>query len=179
MNQDIHLGAWIGRRQAFAAVAGKSIASQAACLRFIRNHKLYQSQTKTWPEFCETHIGVSRAHADRLIRHLEEFGEDYFRLSELTRISPETYRAIAHHVTPGGIEFNGQIIPITPDYVPSLNMAVNALRPRKPVSHAAAFPALAGQLESCIKRLEVLPVLTVENKRRLAGLASRLHKIAL
>ena len=48
----------------------------------------------TWDEFCKQHAGASRAHADEIIRRLQEFGAAYFRLSEIIRISPQSYRAI-------------------------------------------------------------------------------------
>jgi hypothetical protein len=48
----------------------------------------------TWDEFCKQHAGASRAHADEIIRRLEAFGTAYFRISEIIRISPQSYRAI-------------------------------------------------------------------------------------
>ncbi|HSW50959.1 MAG TPA: hypothetical protein VLH09_12325 [Bryobacteraceae bacterium] len=29
---------------------------------------------RTWEEFCKQHAGASRAHADQIIRRIEEFG---------------------------------------------------------------------------------------------------------
>jgi hypothetical protein len=89
------LGTWLGRRQAFGMMAGKSIAADAECLRQIRDQRLYKNKTSTWAEFCARYIGASKPHVDRMIRHLEEFGPQFFQLSELTRIPLESYRAAA------------------------------------------------------------------------------------
>ena len=51
----------------------------------------------TRDEFCKQHAGASRAHADEIIRRLEEFGAAYFRISEIIWISPQSYRAILYY----------------------------------------------------------------------------------
>ena len=55
---------------------------------------LYKALNLTWDEFCQQHAGASRAHIDEMIRQLKEFGAAYFRLSEIIRISPQSYRMI-------------------------------------------------------------------------------------
>src|SRR5882724_8997703 len=117
-NQEFDLGAWIGRRQAFGALSGRSLAAEAHCLRLIRDRKLYLAHSPNWPDFCDRHVGISRATADRIIQSLDEFGPTYFRLSGLTRISPETYREIAPLIADGSLNFDGQLIPIDFDCVP-------------------------------------------------------------
>ena len=90
--QYVDLGTQIGRGQAFGMIANQSMAAQAACLRQIRDSEAYKTIDLTWDEFCETYALMSRKHADDLIHKLEDFGATYFRLSEIIRVSPETYR---------------------------------------------------------------------------------------
>ncbi len=56
-------------------------------------------------EFCKDHAGITRVYADKLIKQLEEFGPNYFHLSQLVRISPEAYRLIAPAVGDGVSRF--------------------------------------------------------------------------
>ena len=88
------LGAWIGRGQALSFVANHCSAAQTECLTRIRKEGLYKALNLTWDEFFKQHAGASRAHADEIIRRLEEFGAAYFRISEIIRISPQSYRAM-------------------------------------------------------------------------------------
>jgi hypothetical protein len=82
--------------------------------------------------------GISRACADRLIQHLEEFGANYFRLARLMDISATTYRLIAGAVTDEGIEIGGETIPIRPDTCEKVAAAVDSARQRaKPAPEAA------------------------------------------
>src|ERR1017187_8251111 len=106
----IDAGAWVGRQQEFAVIANKCSAGQALSLKHVRETRLFEKVDLTWEEFCKEYAGISRENADRLIRQHEEFGDAYFRLSEIARISPETYRPIAgpmadqgHVVSPGRI----------------------------------------------------------------------------
>jgi hypothetical protein len=64
----------MGRKQAFSLVAGATAAADVECLRQIRERKLYVAKGVDWTEFCKQHAGITRAYADRLIRHLEDFG---------------------------------------------------------------------------------------------------------
>jgi len=68
------LGALIGRGQAFGLVTSHCSAAQAECLAHIREAGLYKTLNLTWDEFCEQHVGASRAHVDDIIRQLKEFG---------------------------------------------------------------------------------------------------------
>ena len=73
----IYMGAWSGRQQAFAVLAKET--------------RCYEKLGLSWNDFCQQHSGMSRVHAVRIIRQYEEFGEAYFRLSSLARISfPES-----------------------------------------------------------------------------------------
>src|SRR5439155_18654488 len=106
----MHLGAWLGRHQAFGMIASRCSAADAECLKAIRDGGEYKQLGLTWTEFCEQHAGVSRVQADRQIHYLEEFGAKYFRLSEVMQISPETYRLIGGAVRGGGRDLNGERI---------------------------------------------------------------------
>ena len=80
-----------GTPQAFAVIANKCSAAQALCLKQVRESRLFEKLGLTWEEFCQEYAGISRVHAERLIQQHEEFGDAYFRLSEIARISPETF----------------------------------------------------------------------------------------
>ena len=114
----------LGRQQAYAIVANQCSSAQAQCLKEIRDSRAYQSYGLTWEEFCERHAGVSRSQADRIISQLAEFGEAYFRLARLTRISPGTYRQLGPQIEDEIIEIDGEKIPLNPDNTPRLRAAV-------------------------------------------------------
>jgi hypothetical protein len=63
------LGVMLGSRKAFAAVAGRCSAADAECLRRVRDRKLYLSRAGTWEEFCPQFLGLSKTHANRIIRY--------------------------------------------------------------------------------------------------------------
>jgi predicted GIY-YIG superfamily endonuclease len=123
----------MGRKQAVGLVAAKTTAADVECLRSIREKKLFRAKGVDWTEFCQQYAGVTRSYADRLIRHLEDFGPNYFHLSQIVRISSEDYRKIAPAVSDEGIEFGEEKIAISPENSQKLVEAVNELR--------AAIPA--------------------------------------
>src|SRR5215471_15404041 len=104
------LGVAMGQSQALNLVAGRCTAAQAACLRRIRNEKLFLEFSDSWEEFCPAHLGISRSEANRLIGLLDEFGPGYHQVAQFTRISPATYRAIASKVQDGALHFDGEEI---------------------------------------------------------------------
>ena len=124
----LDLGAWIGRGQALSFVANHCSAAQAECLARIRKEGLYKILNLTWDQFCERHAGASRAHADEIIRRLQEFGAAYFRISEIIRISPQSYRTMQDKVKGEVIEVGGESIPITPENAVRIRQAIAALR---------------------------------------------------
>jgi hypothetical protein len=97
------LGRWLGRRQAFGMIANRCTAADADYLKQMRDSGKYKELGTTWAKFCQERAGISRVSTDRLINHLEEFGANYFRLSELMQISGETYRLIAGAVSEDSI----------------------------------------------------------------------------
>jgi hypothetical protein len=120
-------GQWLGRRQAFALIARGCSAAEAQCLKAIKDDAGYKSLGLTWEQFCDQHAGMSRATADRIIERLEEFGEAYFQLSQVMRISPERYRMVEGAVADQTIEFRGEKIPITRENSARIAAAVDAL----------------------------------------------------
>jgi uncharacterized coiled-coil DUF342 family protein len=137
----IDAGAWVGRQQAFAMIANGCSAAQALCLKQVRETRLYEKFELTWEEFCKEYAGISRESADRHIRQHEEFGEAYFRLSEIARISPETYRQIASQVSDEGLEFDGRKLALTPENAPKIRAAIQTLRAQLQQVRDAARPA--------------------------------------
>jgi hypothetical protein len=124
----IDAGAWVGRQQAFAVIANKCSAAQALCLKQVRETRLFEKLESTWDEFCQEYAGISRSQADRLIQQYEELGDAYFRLSEIARISPETYRQISSQVSEEGIEIDGGKLALIPENGPKIRAAIQTLR---------------------------------------------------
>lgn len=124
----LELGTWIGRKQAFATLAGGCSAADAECLRQMRSQKKYRELGLSWAEFCKQRIGTTQPTADKIIRRLEEFGPQYFRLAQATGITPDEYRRIAGSVNEKGLAHAGELIPITAEDGPRLIAAVDELR---------------------------------------------------
>src|SRR5579871_5640666 len=125
---DIDLGLVMGQNQAFGLVAGRCSAAQAACLRQIRDKKLYKKRCPDWDQFCREHLHMARSQVHHVIKLLNEFGPDYFELSQLTRVSPETYRAIAPAIENGVLRFNGEEIPLNAENSRRVAAAVAEMR---------------------------------------------------
>ena len=126
--ESFELGQWLGRRQAFGLIAGKTAAADVECLRRIREGNLFRAKGVDWAEFCQKYAGVTSSYANRLIRQYEEFGPNYFDLSRIMRISADSYRKIAEAVSDDGIAFEGEKIPISPENSDKIAEAVKALR---------------------------------------------------
>ena len=122
------LGNLMGRHEALGLIAIRCTAADAAALRQIREKELWRSEAQTWNEFCETRLKMSRGNANRLIKLLEEFGETYFTISQATRISPQTYRAIAPAIRDNALHVDGEAIALTEENAPRIAAAVEALR---------------------------------------------------
>jgi hypothetical protein len=144
------LGTWLGRRQAFGMIANRCTAADAECLKAMRDTGEYKTLGLTWEDFCEQKAGLSRRHADRLINHLEEFGSNYFRLSELMEISHATYRLIAGAVSEDGIEYGGEKIPMTRVNRKRVMAAVEAMRGKEKGKAAPSGDALLKRLEGLL-----------------------------
>jgi len=152
----LELGLALGQNQAFTVTAGRCSAAQAAGLRRLREEKLYKRCTEHWDEFCATYLKMSRAEADRMIRLWDEFGAGYFEVSELTRISADTYRAIAPSVKDGVLHFNGETIELNAENSRKVAAAVAELRRALPPKKAARSPEMHERLADLDKRCTAL-----------------------
>ncbi len=182
---DFDLGNWLGMRRAFGMMAGRASAADAECLRRIRDDKLYLSKAAKWEGFCEQYLGAGKSQVNRMIHYLEEFGPEFFHLTELTRMSPEAYRAIAAQVKPEGIEFDGEVIALLPQNAQRVSEAVTELRKRaaspKIPAHLAEdpFSAMDRRLDDVIARIEAMPpLLSAQQKILLAASLVELRKAA-
>jgi len=147
---DFELGMMLGNRKAFASVAGRCSAADAECIRRIREERLYARRAASWEEFCPEYLGLSKTHANRIIRYLEEFGPDYFEVTQLTRITPEQYRAIAPAIREKNIHVNGQAIALIPENSNRVAAAVAELRHM--AAPAAAPPASTEERMTALER---------------------------
>lgn len=143
----VDLGTWIGRRQAFALVAGRCSAADAQCLRELRESRRYKLAGLTWEEACKQHAGICRSAADQIIRNLNEFGPDYFVIAQVTGMSAIEYRKISSCVANHALLCSGEEIPIAAENAPRLVAAVATLR-----REAAAAPAPSGEADAGAER---------------------------
>jgi hypothetical protein len=139
----LNLGAVLGQNQAFALVAGRCSAAQAATLLRLRQDKQHLKCGLNWREFCVKYLNISGSEADRLIRLWEEFGAGYFELSQLMPISAESYRAIEPAVKDGALHHDGEAIPLDNENRRKLVEAVAQLR------HTAGAGNRAKQVPPC------------------------------
>ena len=124
----LELGMALGQTHAFGLVAGRCSAAQAQGLRRLREEKLFKRCTEKWEDFCPRYLKMSRSEADRTIKLWEEFGPAYFELSQLTRVSPETFRAIAPAIQDGALHYNGEAIELNSENARKVATAVAELR---------------------------------------------------
>ncbi|HUI82217.1 MAG TPA: hypothetical protein VLY24_30050 [Bryobacteraceae bacterium] len=150
------LGVALGQNHAFAMVAGRCSAAQAVGLKRLREEKLYKRCTENWDEFCTAYLKISRSQADRMIQLLDEFGAGYFEVSELTRISAETYRAIAPALKDGVLHFHGEPIELTVENSRKVAAAVAELRRAVPAKPAARPLEMHVRLTELDKRWKAL-----------------------
>ena len=169
--KQIDLGSWIGLQQAFAVVSGSCSAARAQCLKHVRDSKMLDDLGLTWDEFCRDYAGLSRQHADHLIHQYAEFGDAYFRLSEIARVSSRTYRQIAAHVDDQSIEIDGQKLALTPANASRIRAAIQSLRQHARPAPAATRPP-AGLIELQI-RVDALVADIAKSVRALNVLESR------
>jgi hypothetical protein len=122
------VGTWVGRRQAFALVAGRCSAADAEILFDIREKKLFRTIEQTWEDFCAKRLGMNRSYVDRVIRQFQELGPNFAKLNCFTRIKPAEYRLIAAAVTGDGLSYGGEVIPLESENASKLTEAVEGLR---------------------------------------------------
>ena len=171
--KQVDLGSWSGLQRAFAIVTGSCSAARAQCLRQVRDSKMLDELGLTWEEFCKEYAGISRPHADYLIRQFAEFGDAYFRLSEVARVSPGTYRQIAPCIDGETIEIDGEKLALTPANAARIRAAIQSLRHRSRPAPAPAAELLAADLVELQIRVNALAADIAQSVRALDSLASR------
>jgi hypothetical protein len=129
----LEFGKMLGRRQTFSLVAGKCTVADVECLKKTRDQKLYRGYAKSWEECCTRHIGMSRANAERMIGLLEEFGPAYFEVAQLTRVSPEAFRALAPSIRDKTLHHNGEAIALIPENAARVALVVATHRKAAPL----------------------------------------------
>lgn len=144
----LEVGIALGQNLAFGLIAGRCSAAQAEGLRRLREEKLYKRCTEKWDDFCPRFLKISRAEADRTIRLWEEFGAAYFELAQLTRVSPETFRAIAPAIQDGALHYQGEAIALNPPNSRRVAAAVAELR--------SALPKRAAEPGSLLREIQGL-----------------------
>jgi hypothetical protein len=128
----MELGFALGQNHTFGLLAGRCSAAQAQGIRRLREERVYRRCCEKWDDFCPKYLKMSRGEADRTVRLLEEFGPAYFELSQLTRISATTFRAIAPAVSDGVLRHNGEAIALTPENSQKVAAAVAEMRSALP-----------------------------------------------
>ena len=136
----IESGAWIGRQQAFAVIASKCSAAQALALKQMKDSRVYDQIGLSWPDFCLKYVGLGRERVDALIRQYNEFGEAYFRLSQIARISPDSYRELAPKVAGEVVTIDGKDYPMTAANAVKIRAALIKLRRERDEARRAAPP---------------------------------------
>lgn len=151
----LNLGRWLGRHEALDMVARGCSGVDAACLKKIREGKLYLEQSSSWDDFCRKELHTSRKRIDLMICRLEEFGPAYFDLSRLTRITPEEYRQLAPAVGADGVQIGGEVVAIAPENKDKLDAAVAGIR-QKRTKPAPAPKSFHTVLEACDAALALI-----------------------
>jgi len=130
----LDLGSVLGQCHSLGLIAGRCSAAHAATLKRLREERQYLRVSANWRDFCSEHLKMSQTQADHIIRLWDELGAGYFELAELTRISPETYRAIAPAIRNGALECEGQTIELRVENSRRLAAAVAELRRSLPAA---------------------------------------------
>lgn len=143
----LELGVALGQNHAFGLIAGRCSAAQAEGLRRLREEKLYKRCTEKWDDFCPRFLKISRSEADRTIRLWEEFGASYFELTQLTRVSPETFRLIGPAIQDGALHYQGEAIQLNPENAQKVAAVVAELRsafPKRPAAPQSLMREIQG-----------------------------------
>jgi len=179
----LSLGWWIGRREAFALVAGRCAAADVETLRQIREQKLYKQCNKTWAGYCTEDLHVARRSVDREIGYLEEFGPEFFHVRQMTHITSKEYRSIASHITQEGVRLNGTAVALLPENSQQVSAAVAELlkrsQPKESKPAPVSFDAALKRCHTVTEMLEALPEpLDVQQRMDLGDAVAGLRKAA-
>jgi hypothetical protein len=153
---DLDLTPWTGPLDPPPASAADARIAQVTSLRRIRDERLYLGLTRTWEEFCERHLFISRRSIDRGIRRLREFGPAFFRVSEFVPIGSQEYRLIREHISAEGVRSEGELIPFDDTDDERLVMAITELLDAagQPAgARAEPFARVAAHLELAARSL--------------------------
>ncbi len=148
----VNVGRWLGRHEALEMVARGCSGVDAACLKKIRDERLYLEAASNWDQFCRTELHTSRRKIDGLIRRLDEFGPAYFDLSRLTHVTADEYRQIAPAVSAEGVRIAGEVVAIAPENKDKLDAAVAAVRRKraKPAAKSKSFDAVLNACDAAL-----------------------------
>lgn len=141
--QNVELGKWMGRREAFGAIAGRCSAAEIESLRRIRDGRLYQQMNCTWDEFCSRQLHVTKRTVDREISYLRRFGPAFFTLRQLARVSIREYARIAGEISEQGVHVDGNVVALLPENSEALAGAIGTLLERSEPAPPAPMPAEA------------------------------------
>ncbi len=155
---DLDLGVFLGRIQAFGLISGRCSAAQAIGVREIYEKKLYKQHCPDWGRFCRDYLNMARSRVQEIINLLNEFGPQYFELSQLTRVSPETYRAIRPALQDGSLHVDGEAIALISGNAARISAAVAEMRKAAKPQRTKPVPAQPSEKE----RLAVLRERTKE-----------------
>ena len=178
----LDVGRWLGRREAFAAVAGRCSAAEAESLRRMRDDRFYKQLGLTWEEFCSKQLGSSRRQVERVLRQLDEFGPQFFHVAQMAHVTPEEYRAIAPHVSADGVRLDGAVVALLPENSEQVSAAVAELLEReKPAKEkpSLSFDAMLKRCDALTEAVERMTTLLAPlDGMKLALAISRLRRAA-
>ena len=105
----MELGRLIGAAQVSGYIARQCSYAEAQMLKRIKDTDSYK-KFGDWEEFCPRYLGISRQTADRIIKNLEAFGQDFFAISQFVRLSPETFSHL--QITDGKLLIGGEEVAV-------------------------------------------------------------------
>jgi hypothetical protein len=152
----LDLGSVMGQCHTFGAIAGRCSAAHAATLKRLREERGYLRVSANWRAFCNEYLKMSQTQADHMIRLWDEFGAGYFELAQLTRISPETYRALAPAIHDGALHCNGHAIELSVENSRRVAAVVADLRRSLPAAkppHEIPMPQRLSRLDKQCARI--------------------------
>jgi len=167
----LDLGGFLGENRTVRIIANRCSAAEAAGLRRLREGRKYLRLAQDWQTFCAEFLGISKAQADRIIGLHQEFGDAYFDLAQLVRISPGAYRALEPSLKEGAILVDGAEVEICPENCREISRAVTELRRSLPPKTlpAPGIDDRLGQIDRqtglLLEELEALLALTRSGPR--------------
>jgi hypothetical protein len=173
------LDRWLGRRDAFALIAGRCSAADVECLREIRNNKLYvKPGHRSWDEFCRLQLKTSRRKIDTAIGQLDKYGRPFFHAIQALRLTEAEFCAIQEYVREEGVMLEGQLVPWTPENGARITEGLTKLRaiaaPKG--KRCDGFEALLKRFDALNQQLEKLPE-RLEDRQRIT-LGNVLQKLS-